>query len=264
MRIRLLVLGLAACCGAVAGEAPRRLTVMSYNIHHARGMDERVDLERIAKVIQSVSPDIVALQEVDRHTRRTGGVDQAAELGRLTGMEVVFGRAIDFQGGQYGNAVLSKPPVLAKCNHPLPFSPGREARAVLAVDVDGFRFLATHLDNASEEDRVAAARVIPSMTEPALPTVLAGDLNAVRGSRPMQLLSEHFLIAGGDVESPTIPVNNPRRQIDYVLFRPAERWRVIEVRVLNEPVASDHLPIVAVLELLPPAGQPEQQAKPVN
>ena len=79
-----------------------RLRVLCYNIHHAAGVDGKLDVPRIARVIQSVKPDLVALQEVDRNTTRTGKVDQAAELAQLTRMNHVFGANIAFQGGQYG------------------------------------------------------------------------------------------------------------------------------------------------------------------
>src|SRR5688572_3660564 len=88
-----------------AGPSPR-LRVLTYNIHHGEGTDARFDLERLARIIREARPDLVALQEVDRRTRRASGVDQAAELGRLTGMNVVFGKAMDHDGGEYGQAIL--------------------------------------------------------------------------------------------------------------------------------------------------------------
>jgi len=81
---------------------------MTYNIHHGRGADGEINLERIAEVITRAKPDLVALQEVDVKTRRSGGVDQAAKLGELTGMSHFFAEAMPFQGGGYGNAVLSR------------------------------------------------------------------------------------------------------------------------------------------------------------
>ncbi len=96
----------APASGATAAE-PFRIRVLCYNIHHGEGVDKKLDLDRIAKVILSVSPDVVALQEVDRKTKRTNHVDQSSELARLTKMKVVFEKNIDFQGGHYGNAVLS-------------------------------------------------------------------------------------------------------------------------------------------------------------
>ena len=84
------------------------LRVLAYNIHHGEGMDGRLDLERIAALIREVDPDLVTLQEVDSVTSRTNAIDQAAELGRLTGLKPVFGRFMSYQGGAYGMALLSK------------------------------------------------------------------------------------------------------------------------------------------------------------
>ena len=83
-----------------------RIRVLTYNIHHGEGVDDVVDLERVAAVINSVSPDLVSLQQVERNTERTGGVDQTAILDGLTSMEGVFGHNLDFGGGGFGNAIL--------------------------------------------------------------------------------------------------------------------------------------------------------------
>jgi endonuclease/exonuclease/phosphatase (EEP) superfamily protein YafD len=86
---------------------------------------------------------------------------------------------------------------------------------------------------------------------PDIPSILGGDLNAVPDSEPLKILSSAWQAANAGKELPTMPANNPRRQIDYILFRPANRWKVVEVRVPDEPLASDHRPLVAVLELQP-------------
>ena len=83
------------------------LKILSYNIKHGRGMDGKVDLPRIAKVVRSLSPDLVALQEIDRNCTRSGSIDLTAELGAMLGMEGRFGKFMDYQGGEYGLAVLS-------------------------------------------------------------------------------------------------------------------------------------------------------------
>ena len=123
---------LAAVPLGIAGEpdCTAQIRILSYNIHHGAGVDGKLDLERIAKVISSVSPGIVSLQEVDRKTERTGGVDQAEELGRLTGMKVLFGASMPYQGGEYGNAVLTKFKVLDSKVRPL--AGGTAKRAVHA------------------------------------------------------------------------------------------------------------------------------------
>ena len=248
---------LAQVSEAGYGDAPR-LGVVSYNIHHGEGVDRKLDLRRIADVIKSVNPDVVALQEVDKGTQRTNRVDQPAELARLTGMKIVFGGNIRYQGGDYGNAVLSRLPIKAHRNHLLPLFDDGEQRGVLEVEVEvpnggGMLLLATHLDHrAGDRERLASAAAINKLAaaRAGQPAVLAGDLNDLPGSKTLRRLGTMWTQANEKV-LPTVPVNQPTRQIDFILFRPAERWKVIEIRVLDEAVASDHRAIFAVLELLP-------------
>lgn len=257
--MRLAALLIAIGLSALAQQTVR---VLSYNIHHAEGLDGKIDLPRIAGVIKSVDPDVVALQEVDVRTRRSGGVDQLLELARLTGLQPVYGRTIPHQGGLYGNAVLSRLPVNGFVNHPLP---GKEPRGVidaLAAPAPGasgqaaYHFLATHLD-LNEPDRLAAAarieEIVKSWPEGA-PAILAGDMNAVPGSKPIQSLERVWTSANGQTTLLTSPAQAPRRQIDYIFVRPAARWRVLEIRVIDEPLASDHRPVFTILELLPESG----------
>jgi endonuclease/exonuclease/phosphatase family metal-dependent hydrolase len=252
---------LAACAAPPAGE-PQRLRLLSYNIHHGEGTDGIYDLERIARLVAELDPDLVALQEVDQGTRRASGVFQADELARLTGMDGRFGRAIDYSGGEYGEAVLSRLPLRAVEALALPASPGHEERCALLVELDGpagpFRFVATHLDHTPDDaDRVAQVEAVLARLadRPDLPTVLIGDLNAVPGSAPLALLGPEWLdapLAAGAAD-PTYPSAGPERRIDHVLLRPAARWRVLEARVVPEEVASDHRPLLVVVELLPDA-----------
>ena len=229
---------------------PAQVRVLSYNIHHGEGVDGKINLGRIAAIIRSVKPDVVALQEVDRKTGRSGGVDQAEELARLTGLRMIFGRTIDHDGGLYGNAVLSRLPAKRSANHPLP---GHELRGLIEAGFSDFTFFGTHLDATRDETKrvEGATEINRRAAESEAPALLAGDLNAVPGSAPMKTLAAAWHIGGEGRELPTIPSRKPTRQLDYVLYRPADRWKVIEVRVLDEPVASDHRPIFAVLELLP-------------
>ena len=251
-----LLLTLSSSCGAADVE----LRVLNWNIHHAEGIDRKLDLKRIAQVINSVKPDIVALQEVDQKVSRTGKVDQPAKLAELTGLQVVFGGNIEFGGGGYGNAVLSRHPIISSQNHRLPNRDNGEQRGVLqtSIRVPGVpapvSFFATHLDHRrADEERFASAQAINrlAMQEPARLAVLAGDLNDVEGNRTLTELLKTWQAAN---ETPifTIPVEKPTRQIDFILFRPSERWKVAEVRVLDEAVASDHRAVFAVLKLIEP------------
>lgn len=243
-----------------AAEDPVRLRVLSYNIHHAEGTDGVLDLKRIASVIRQANADLVALQEVDRGVQRSDRVDQPRELARLTGMQVAFGPNLKYQGGDYGNAVLSRLPLHSHRNHPLPVYDKGEQRGVLEVIVEGpedlgpLLFLATHLDHRRDdsERRSSVARIEEIAREhPHLPALLAGDLNDEPDSEVLRRFGHSWEVARSEVPTPTVPAASPRRQIDYVLVRPLDRWKTIEVRVLDEPVASDHRPILVILEPLP-------------
>lgn len=119
------------------GSSP--ITIVSYNILHGKGMDGKIDLERIAAVIAKESPDLVTLQEVDQNCARSGNNDQAAELGRLLKMNHRFGKFMNLQGGEYGMAVLSRFPIEKTIRHQLP--PGAEPRCALEIQVrpDGWQ-----------------------------------------------------------------------------------------------------------------------------
>src|SRR5688572_23492710 len=150
LTIVLNVLGNAGFTNAADAPAPE-ITVLTYNIHHGEGSDGKIDLERIARIITAKKADLVALQEVDKGTKRSGGVDQAKELGRLTGMNYVFGRAIDHQGGEYGQAILSRWPIKEHAVHALPQREGRERRIAVVAKIDApitnLVFASTHLDH---------------------------------------------------------------------------------------------------------------------
>ncbi|MCA9322183.1 MAG: endonuclease/exonuclease/phosphatase family protein [Planctomycetes bacterium] len=234
---------------------PQQLRIVSYNIHHGEGTDSVFDLERIASVIRSVEPDLVALQEVDRATQRSSGVDQAAELGRLTGLTATYGMAMPYQGGGYGDAVLSRHPQIASGALPLAASLDHEPRIAtwVTIEVGGrpVTFVSTHLDHTKDpQDRVSQARALVAHwpREAMGDVILVGDLNAKPGSEPMRILLEHFDDASAGSPAHTYPSEGPVRRIDWVLFRPERGWRVVESGVLDETVASDHRALFVVLE----------------
>lgn len=235
---------------------------MTYNIHHAAGTDGKVDLERIARVIRAAGPDFVALQEVDKQTKRVDGADQAADLARLTGMYPAYGRAMDYDGGQYGNAVLSRHPIKSVRVQSLPWKEDekREPRCAVAATASlpgkagAIQFISTHLDHTrASPDRLPQAEMLNEAWQDAGErTILAGDFNSEPGSPPMEALNREWrLVSGTDPAAPTCCGMTPKVKIDHVFVKPSSRWRVIEHRVIDEPVASDHRPVVVKLELRP-------------
>lgn len=262
MNRRDFLIGLATVSGVGCRNAtvrrPARLRVLTYNTHHGEGADGRLDLERIAGVIRGADPDLVALQEIDRRARRTGGADQAAIYAKLTGLHGWFGAAMPFQDGEYGQMLLARWPLLDPTVVRLPGTSGREPRiAVTArVEAPGFgriQWGGVHLDaTRTDEDRwEQVGALLDRFGRDGVPTLLAGDFNDTPESRVMRRMLEPsagWHDTAGAVGAPTVPAEVPRSRIDYILAWPRDHWRASSSEVLNEPAASDHRPILAILE----------------
>lgn len=236
--------------------APEALRVMTFNIQSGRH-----GLERIAEVIRRANPDVVALQEVDKGTWRSRGLDQAEELAQLTGLtHHAHFRATRFFGGEYGLAVISRFPIVDARRLSLPTPRMDETRAVAraVVDVGGIEVsvYVTHLSHLPQrsalrvEQAQAILRLVRADPRPAL---LMGDLNDAPSSAAVLLLRSELPCAfsrAGEGPGATYPLPFPLRdlRLDYVLasraFTPKRAFVVREK-------ASDHFPIVADLDLLP-------------
>jgi endonuclease/exonuclease/phosphatase family metal-dependent hydrolase len=236
-------------------DSSRIVRVLSFNILHGETMRGDFDLEQIARVIRKAEPDLVAMQEVDLYTGRTSGRDLASELGLLTQMVPLFGRAMPYDGGEYGEGILSRYSFLSTRNHALPAQEGKEPRSALEVHVilksgDTIAFVGTHFDHTGEVDRInQAAELREILADVDLPVLLAGDLNATPESRTMEILFSDLKPSSTDM-APTMPSDGPGAKIDYILYGPPDRWRVLESRVICDTVASDHCALLSVLELL--------------
>ena len=173
-------------------------------------------------------------------------------------MTPIFERNIVFQGGDYGNAVLTRLPVTTWRNVHVPSHYVGEQRGALVLELTGpdagktpIRFMATHIDYRPDDaERMDSVRKLEEVARehPDMPTLLVGDLNSMPDDRVITAFEENWTRTDS---SPllTFPADKPVRQIDYVLVRPRNRWKVVETQVLDEPVASDHRPLLVVLEL---------------
>lgn len=253
----LIALFIAHLACAQSQVDPTTIRVLSFNILHGATTRGDFDLDVIARVIKEAEPDFVALQEVDFNTHRAKKLDLATELGIRTGLVPLFGRAMYFDGGEYGEAILSKHTFIQSRNVALPYTSGHEPRAALEVvsvlpSGDTVAFVGTHLDHLKDEtDRIAQVNTINEVfAQNPYPTILAGDLNAVPGSTPIKLLKAIWTASDAQqLPSPTYPSTNPAKKIDYVMTFPPHRWKVLETKVIADSIASDHCAYLVTLEL---------------
>jgi endonuclease/exonuclease/phosphatase family metal-dependent hydrolase len=208
---------------------PQIVRVMQFNIHAAVTRTGGVDLARIAAEIRAVHPDVVSLNEVDSGTTRSGRVDEPAYLGRATGLRAVYGpNLFGYDGGRFGNAILSRFPILETHNTRLPHRPHSEPRGLLEATLRvGHRpvsFYAVHLSQGGRGavPRIRQAEVIARAIRSAPhPVILSGDLNSRPEDLPVRILRQYLLDAqqyGGRGRGLTVPEVVPRSRIDYILY----------------------------------------------
>ena len=262
-----LALALGACA-SVGPFASREVRVLVYNIHAGWDASGNDNLDRVAQVIRTARADVVLLQEVDRLTTRSGRVDQVARLAAATLLRPAFGKTLDYQGGAYGIAILSRWPIARDSLHHLPVTPpqqraggSHEPRGVLHAVVRSpygdLHVFNTHLDaSADDHYRLQEARIATQLAEAAKasgPTLLGGDLNATPESAVLSLLRSRGWVdrwtacRRGNAEGRTYPAHDPVRRIDYLLAD--TRWSCREAVVL-ESDASDHRPVLYVLSIV--------------
>ena len=229
---------------AKGGGKQKNLRLMTYNVRHLEGEDGIVSPERIAHIISAVRPDAVALQELDSVNGRTLYADQLAELAWHTGMYATWATAISFAGGGYGVGMLTRERPLSVRRIPLP---GSEPRMLLIVELSQYVYACTHLD-LTEQARLASVDIIKrEAARSTKPFFIAGDLNAEPHDEPITRLSDDFQILN-DTTQPTFPASEPDICIDYILVsKGSGSANVRRSKVLNQPTASDHRPLVVDL-----------------
>lgn len=239
-------------------DSTKIVKVLSFNILHGKTMKGDFNLDVIAKVIIDANPDFVALQEVDFKTNRAKKYDLVTELGWRTKMAPIYARAMHYDDGEYGEGVLSKYTFLSTRNVALPYISGDEPRAALEITTvlpskDTISFIGTHLDHLKlETNKIMQAKEInKAFSSNKYPTILAGDLNAEPNSNTMNIL-ESFWTASYDKinPQPTFSSENPTKKIDYVLFYPKHRWKVLKQETICDAIASDHCAYLVTLLLL--------------
>ncbi|MEJ7560145.1 MAG: endonuclease/exonuclease/phosphatase family protein [Pedobacter sp.] len=261
----LLISVLTACAPKISSQDTKtnakRIRVLTYNIHHAnppsKSKEGTIDIDAIARVIEKQHPDLVALQEVDVNTNRSGHINEAVLLAQKLKMNFYFGKAIDHDGGDYGVAILSRYPLTDQETYKLPKNADLKAEqrvlSIVTVEIKKnvfVRFASTHLDaQRAEENRILQVSEINKITQKEqLPFILAGDLNAAPGSETIKIFDLMFMRTCSDCGF-TIPVIKPTKTIDHIGFKNRNSFKVIAHEVIPETYASDHLPVLSILEL---------------
>lgn len=222
-----------------------QVQVMSYNVRHCAGMDMVMDYDRTAAVISKQQPDVVALQELDSMSGRSGQRYQLGELANRTQYYPVFGSAIDYDGGKYGVGILTREHPVSIKGIPLP---GEEPRVLLVVELKNYVIACTHLDLEAEQRLASVPLIVEEAQRWQKPFILAGDWNDTSDSELLQEMTKYFTILSGD--APTYPADEPQECIDYVASFKTQPVVAIESFVIDEPEASDHRPLMVKLRLL--------------
>ena len=257
-----LLFGALGCSSGKQAAGARTIRVMTFNIHHGEGLDETVDIERIADLILDSKADIVALQEVDRGIERTGRIDIMTKLSDLTHMTYAFGKTADLQGGQLGNGFLTRFPIFEERNLLYAADSSGEQRGllqlVLGVGSEELAVMSTKLDGRSTDTgRVVCVRELLAAAEryAPRPVIVCGDFSETAEGRATAIMKESFSDAWEAVGSgvgATWPADSPSVRVDYIFISRSygksdttdrRTLRPITARVLSSR-ASDHLPLL--------------------
>jgi endonuclease/exonuclease/phosphatase family metal-dependent hydrolase len=228
-----------------------RLRIMTYNIQGHAASRRADHIPKVAETISAIAPDIVGLQEVHCRTRQSQQADQASQLAELTGLNLYFGRSCAMEGGDYGNAVLTRGTIAEARSHPLPGS--GEPRSLLEskIDFEGRRitFFVTHLAAWGRLLRNARLTQIAKLGDITgaghKPHLLVGDFNVPPAAEELRVLLAHgHLRLCGDTREPTFPAT--RQRLDYIFCD--DMWDLVDSEIVRRG-PSDHFPIVAHFRL---------------
>ena len=235
-------------------DIPQSLKIMTYNIHRGQDADNNDRLMEMAAFIKESGADIVGLQEVDSVCYRSGQVDQAKILAEYSGMHYSFVRHFAFQGGAYGQALLSKYPITEVRNNRLPVATDipEQTTAFLTARINvsskkSFLTGVAHLDYRDAESREKQAKIINDIyNDSNIPGILLGDMNAEPGTKEILILKEKFQDTQPD-DFLTFPDDKPIKKIDYIFVDKSEKIEVTENKVINVNF-SDHLPVLIAIK----------------
>lgn len=235
------------------------LKVMTFNIHHGKGTDGDLNLQRIADMIADSNVDIACLNEVDRHySPRSDYVDQIGWLAEYLQMDYAYGPAVVLKSKnrkekrEYGNALLSRYPIADIKNHRFHFGLV-EDRSLLETTVhlndQPLKMYTTHLSLDPLTHKQQTSFILDKIKHDHHPIILSGDWNMKPGARAWRRITRHLADSWytvGEGSGFTFPSFQPRMRLDYIFVTSA--FHVTHAEVWNaNPEASDHLPLITTL-----------------
>jgi len=242
--------------------APQIIKVLTYNVHSCLGMDGKLFPARIARIISRHSPDIVALQEVDKNMERSRNQDQANLIAEQLDMQSIFFPLLQDRGGEYGLAILSRYPSNAmgfKILPKLKMKRPSENRGVMWLRLDThcgpMHFFNTHLSYITSEKMAQMRHIVEGNMLDAIPSsepvIFCGDLNSGSDSPTYKLLSEKLIdsqkVHPHSPPDPTFISSYPLLRLDYIFH--SRHLAPVRVEVINDwecRLASDHLPVSSI------------------
>ena len=239
------------------------MKLVTYNIHSGIGTDGRFDLARVGSVLEDIGADIAALQEVGDFRGRTGAVPHPETLARQLGLQLAFGPNVIQDGRPYGNAILTRLPIVRSRNYDLTVH-RREPRGALRCDLDLgegrlLHVFCLHLGLAVKERRRQESLLLSSdILQDASrrdPVIVCGDFNYRWDGRLPPLLREAFDDADQLLHTShrTYPSRLPLFRLDRIFVdEGVQPRRVSSHRTAQSRVASDHLPLVMEFQVSAP------------
>ena len=257
------------CASGSHTSGPQTIRIMTYNIHHGVGLDSAFDFYRFSNVIINAHADIVALQDVDRNVARTRKMDLMTKLADLTGMTYTYMKSMDIGGGENGNGLLTRFPILEEkhVHFRLQSSTQECSLLQLVLDVKGTEtvFLNTELNRAGNDSLQSSnvSEILDIAAQyPNTPVILVGCMNITPESKSMTMLRKGFRdiwAVAGSGNGFTHPSNAPQNRFDYIFVsnqKVPNDTKNLEVSL--SPVsatvlasnASDHLPLLVALKVV--------------
>lgn len=248
-----------------------KLKIATWNIGKNEASQNVSDFTALNSAIKIIDADIIAVSEVDNKTQRSQKIDQLKTIAEANKMQHAFGKAIDFDGGEYGVGLLSRYKILHTQTVKLPSGEAEQRVVLLAqVDVPGFDsapiIMVTHLDwQKNPATRTGQARYLLDLSIGDAASdfkdiassikILAGDFNSTRDEQPIKEILYFFNeVAKHNTDTRSWPAINPALDIDHIFTFKGQKWQINNLQLPHNSTeftwstASDHLPVIAELE----------------